>query len=124
MIRLRHLAVGLGALALSVPGLACGEKEEPELTAASTETTAALPAGTIDTGDFFFEPKSEEIKVGDTVTWTNTGEQLHNVQGPDFASPKAFGTGESYTNTFKTAGTFEYLCTLHPTQMTGTIIVK
>jgi plastocyanin len=120
----RTAAIGLGALALSVPGLACGEKDEPDLSTAATETTATLPAGTVNTGDNFFEPASLEVKVGDTVTWTNTGQELHNVQGPDFRSPDAFGAGQSYSNTFKAPGSFAYLCTLHPTQMKGTIVVK
>jgi plastocyanin len=32
-------------------------------------------------------------------------------------------TGESFTYTFKDAGTFEYFCSLHP-RMTGKVVVK
>ena len=39
-----------------------------------------------------------------------------------FKSP-ALDTGESFSYTFKDAGTFEYYCGLHP-RMTGKIVVK
>jgi plastocyanin len=114
----RSLAVGLGALILSVPGLGCGGDE----TSSEVAPATAAP-GAVEVGDFFFAPASKSVGRGVTVTWSNSGEQLHTVKGPGFAS-QAFGHGESYRFRFRRPGTFRYICTLHPTQMKGTIIVR
>jgi plastocyanin len=72
-----------------------------------------------------FKPASVTINKGDTVTWTNGDQVGHDVTADDFNSgdPGGIGNGESYKYTFKTAGTFDYVCTVHP-GMKGTVIVK
>jgi plastocyanin len=32
--------------------------------------------------------------------------------------------GESFSRTFNEAGTFQYFCTIHPTQMIATVVVN
>src|SRR4051794_22410767 len=74
-------------------------------------------------GDLFFSPASVTIAVGDTVTWHNTGQAPHNATGDggSFSTP-TINHGESASHTFDSAGTFSYICTIHP-QMKGTIRV-
>jgi plastocyanin len=74
-------------------------------------------------GDLFFSPTSVSIAVGDTVTWNNTGQAPHNAtaDGGSFKTP-TINNGESASHTFTQAGTFSYICTIHP-QMKGTIHV-
>ncbi len=74
-------------------------------------------------GDLFFSPVSVSIAVGDTVTWHNTGQAPHNATADDgsFKTP-TINNGESASHTFTQAGTFSYICTIHP-QMKGTIRV-
>jgi plastocyanin len=82
-----------------------------------------------------FQPSTITVAVGDTVTWTTTesiGAQ-HTVTsgkpggsdvGKEFDS--GFGlqnNGDSYKFTFQTAGTYDYFCQVHPSQMTGQVIV-
>ena len=75
-------------------------------------------------GSNFFLPASAIINVGDTVIWTNTGTRTHDVTSTDGSgtpthSPLNSGflsRGKSYTNTFTTAGTYLYTCTLHANQ--------
>ena len=44
--------------------------------------------------------------------------------GPDFKSGTGnIASGSTYKQTFNTAGTIQYRCTIHP-GMTGTIVVK
>ena len=71
-----------------------------------------------------FEPKSVTITVGTNVTWVNRDAAPHTVTSSDmrFASSGALDSGDRYSYTFITAGTYEYYCTLHPF-MTGRIIV-
>jgi plastocyanin len=74
-------------------------------------------------GDFFFSPTSVSIAVGDTVTWRNTGQAPHNATADDgsFNTP-TLNNGQSASHTFNQAGTFSYICTIHP-NMKGTIRV-
>jgi plastocyanin len=64
--------------------------------------------------------------VGTVVTWTNSDVVAHtatatNPQGA-FNSGN-LNTGQSYSFTFDTAGTYDYFCSYHPF-MKGTIIVE
>lgn len=74
--------------------------------------------------DYAFQPASVEIGVGESITFTSDGpDEPHTATADD----GSFDTGEvpvggSATVTFDQAGTFPYLCTLHPS-MTGTVTV-
>jgi len=85
------------------------------------DETAAAP-GDVTLRDFAFDPARAEIAAGDTVTWTNEGREIHNVKGKGFFSD-GMDAGVTYRHSFRRAGTYRYLCTLHPTQMKGTIVV-
>jgi plastocyanin len=72
-----------------------------------------------------FSPKSITITEGDTVTWTNRDSTAnHQVLASrgEFVSP-ILHRGNSYSFTFKAAGSFSYSDELHP-KLTGTIVVK
>lgn len=72
---------------------------------------------------FAFEPASLTVTAGATVTWTNRDEEPHTVAASDgsFHSP-GMGTGATFTHTFSAAGTFDYVCSIHP-MMRGTVVV-
>ena len=73
--------------------------------------------------DFAFSPATLTITAGDTVTWTNEDQVEHTATSTTGAFDSGLlGQGASYSFTFTTAGTFDYLCTPHPT-MTGQIVV-
>jgi len=73
-------------------------------------------------GDFAFSPAAIEVKVGDTVTWTNNDSLPHTVTGDGGVDSGELATGQTYTKTFDTAGEYAYACTIHPA-MTGTVVV-
>ena len=79
-------------------------------------------AVTID--NFAFVPATISIKPGTVVTWTNRDDIPHVVlvTVPKIRS-KVMDTGESFSQRFDTAGSFEYFCALHP-HMKGKVIVK
>ncbi|MGB3045974.1 MAG: cupredoxin family copper-binding protein [Xanthobacteraceae bacterium] len=106
------------AIALAVAtGLGTGLLTARQVLAA-TETPAAI---TID--NFTFGPANLTVPAGTTVTWTNHDDIPHSVVATDKAfRSAALDTNDSYTFTFKTAGTFAYFCGLHP-HMTGKVIV-
>jgi plastocyanin len=73
---------------------------------------------------FAYSPKSLTVRVGDTVRWDNksAAPEGHNVNGDGLDSP-IFHEGEDYVHRFSRAGTYNYICTLHPS-MKGKVIVK
>ena len=73
--------------------------------------------------NFTFDPPTLTVKAGTTVTWVNADDIPHVVSEKDgkFRSP-ALDTDDKFSQTFSTAGTFEYFCAIHP-HMTGKIVV-
>jgi nitrite reductase (NO-forming) len=79
-----------------------------------------------------FGPSTITVKVGTTVTWTNTDDMLHTVTSgmssgtvgtPDGTFDSGFILpGGTWSYTFTTAGEFPYFCTPHP-WMVGKVIV-
>ena len=81
---------------------------------------------TVTIDNFSFTPASVTVPVGTRVTWTNRDDIPHTVT--DAAKPGGeksapLDTGNSYSRTFTTAGTFGYFCSLHP-HMQGTVVVN
>ncbi len=72
---------------------------------------------------FAFGPQGLTVKVGTKVTWVNQDVEPHTVVSSDnkFTS-EALDTGDRFSVTFDTAGTYGYFCTLHP-HMTGVVTV-
>ena len=76
-----------------------------------------------------FTPRDTAVQTGGTVTWTwNSGTTLHNVTytgGPTplpTSSSNQSGT-TTFSTTFTAVGKYTYHCTIHPTQMTGSVTV-
>jgi amicyanin len=73
--------------------------------------------------NFTFDPPTLTVKAGTTVTWVNADDIPHVVleKTGKFRS-SALDTDDKFSQTFSTAGTVEYFCTIHP-HMTGKIVV-
>lgn len=79
---------------------------------------------TITIKDFDFTPRDLTIPAGSKVTWINKDEEPHKVaEADDKFKSGALDTDEHFTHVFKSAGKFEFFCTLHP-RMTGHIVVE
>lgn len=107
---------------LTFPGASSGGPARVHSNNASARAAAGDPADTI--SDFKFTPGSLTVHVGDSVTWTNNGPTDHTAT----ASDGSFNTGtlkqgQSASHTFTKAGTFAYICAIHPF-MKGTIVVQ
>jgi amicyanin len=127
----------VACLALGIVVAGCGgdDGDKGGGAAKTTEKPAAgkaEPAGdTVEVGlqGIKFDPASVTVKVGGTVNWTNKESIPHDVTkedgpGPDFSSGNGnLKQGDTYKQTFKTAGTINYVCTIHP-NMTGTVTVE
>ncbi len=87
---------------------------------------------TIVMGDFSYTPASVKVRVGQPVTFVNRGNIDHTVADTDAAgeirsaliTPRPIAPQESQVVVFDAPGTINYICTYHPTLMTGTITVS
>ena len=71
-----------------------------------------------------FDPASQPVKKGDTVTWTNQMAMSHTIK-PDhneFPGSGPIAGGHSFSHVFDATGTVAYHCEIHP-HMKGTVIV-
>jgi plastocyanin len=74
--------------------------------------------------NFTFSPTPVKIAKGTEVTWTNDDDIPHSiVLGALGVRSHALDTGNTFTYRFDRAGTFSYICGLHP-QMHAQIVVK
>jgi 3',5'-cyclic-AMP phosphodiesterase len=93
------------------------------------ETKASIPVKASKTevliDNFSFSPKTFTVTAGATVTWTNHDNVPHVVTSADdqFKKSPLLKAGQRFSNTFATAGTYSYFCSIHP-RMTGKIIVN
>jgi len=88
-----------------------------------TAPAAPVNGDQVNIDNFAFVPATLTVRAGSTVTWTNHDEEPHTVAASDgsFHSP-GMGTGGTFSHTFATAGTFDYVCSIHP-MMHGTVVV-
>jgi len=70
-----------------------------------------------------FQPGTVEVAAGQTVDWLNDDGEAHTVSALDGSfNSGIMNSGDAFSETFETPGTFDYICAIHPT-MTGTVIV-
>jgi plastocyanin len=121
---LRHLNTGTLAffMLVALASLTNMRGKEAE-TKASVPVKATKTEVVID--NFSFSPKTFTVPAGATVTWTNHDNAAHTVTSADnqFKKSPVLKTGQRFSNTFATAGTYSYFCSIHP-RMTGKIIVN
>jgi amicyanin len=82
----------------------------------------AADATAVKIANFTFGPQELKVKAGTTVTWTNEDDIPHTVVSPNNFRSKALDSGDTYSFTFTTPGTYKYFCSLHP-HMTGAVVV-
>jgi plastocyanin len=90
----------------------------------------------VSVADFYFGPEKLTLKEGQSVNWVwaeaNTyPHDVHLKSGPKSLKQKATYstkttavTNAEFEKTFTTPGTYKFICTIHPTQMHMTIVVK
>ena len=121
---LRHVNTGTLAFVLFVAlallsttrGREAETRESPSAKAIKTEVV-------IDT--FTFSPRTFTVPPGATVTWINHDNVPHMVTSAEdqFKKSPVLKTGQRFSNTFATTGTYSYFCSIQP-RMTGKIAVK
>ncbi|HEY8768158.1 MAG TPA: hypothetical protein VIP09_13010 [Dehalococcoidia bacterium] len=124
--------IALAALGIAVLGTA----------AFSIGSRGSVQAATtqVNVGNYYFCVAADsgtvcetDITADDAVTWSVATGTHHVVQCTDSnftACPPTggfdggnFSTGQTFSHTFATAGTFFYHCAIHPDQMMGKVVV-
>lgn len=92
---------------------------------AGESSSATAATDSVQISNFAFSPAKITVKKGTTVTWTNKDSTTHTVTENDGQSGPNSGplqNSKSYSFTFSTAGTFKYICSIHPS-MAGEVVV-
>jgi amicyanin len=110
----------------AMPGMpAMSGMQSPPPSASPTAADSPAPQGgtAVSITDFKFDPATLTVPVGTTVTWTNQDEEPHTIAAKDgsFHSPGMDSHG-TYSFTFTTPASYDYICSIHPF-MTGTVVV-
>lgn len=125
-------------LALSLALVACGGDDSSDTssqTSTATETTTEpggngpAPSGEAERSakiqivEFTYGPDPVTVQVGGKVTWLNQDTAPHTATAEDGSfDTGVLERGKLKSETFKQAGTFAYVCDIHPT-MHGTVEV-
>src|SRR5215204_3474625 len=109
----------------STGGAGTEAAQEATSGAADAGTDAAAESVAVEIKNFAFNPPEITVPVGGNVTWTNGDTVPHTATGQDRNALQSgtIAPGESFTQTFDTAGTYEYFCEFHA-NMKGTIVVQ
>jgi plastocyanin len=92
--------------------------------AATTTVKLHRPVVRVAIRDFEFQPAHLVVSRGTRVIWTNKDSDPHTISSkPAHWSSQALDTGKSFATVTKKAGTFAYICTIHPF-MHATVVVK
>jgi plastocyanin len=75
--------------------------------------------------DFAFQPNTITATTGQVIAFSNTGTASHTATLDDGScATGTIAAGKSDGLVFTTAGTYTFHCSIHPTQMKGTITVS
>ena len=85
--------------------------------------STAVATDSVAIKNFAFSPASVTVTAGSTVVWTNNDSIQHDItfNGGGIASG-VLNHNDTFSHTFPTAGTYHYICSIHPF-MHGTVIV-
>lgn len=120
MNRIRTLAL---VVLLAGVVAACGSSSSSGTPTSGSGSTGT--GNTVTVKDFKFTPSTLTVKVGTKVTFVNDDTTTHTAtsQSGGTISSGNLANGQSYTVTFSKAGTYQYVCSIHPF-MRGTVIVQ
>ena len=117
-----RLSVLAGLIGLAI-GCGSSSPSSPSNTT-TTGTPVSIPANSSTLTTTAYSPNPVSISVGGTVTWTNNDSTAHTATADNGSfNSGTIAPGGKFSQTFSTAGTFTYKCTLHP-NMVGTVTVR
>ena len=120
----RALAAPAAVLAAVALTAGCSSSKGSSTGGASTGAGGGSSANAVDVKGFAFSPGTINVSVGTKVTWTFDDSAAHTVKADDGSfSSAALNGGKTFSFTFAKAGTYTYICSIHPF-MKGQVVVK
>jgi YVTN family beta-propeller protein len=87
-------------------------------------TKAAAAGAAVSIANFAFAPAALTVAPGSTITWRNDDGAPHALAFADASTASdLLLPGQSFAKTYAGAGTFDYVCSVHP-YMRGTVTVR
>jgi len=118
--RVRRLGRGAGTTTLfailALAAIGCSSSGAAANASPVATTSVDLPKS------YKFAPTAITVAAGSTVTWTNDDNFTHSVR-IEGGTPMVIKPGEKTTFMFDTPGTFQYVCSFHPQEMKGGVVV-
>jgi plastocyanin len=132
--RRRRIAVPIALMAVLTMAAACGDDDDDGAgsggTAATSGATSAGTSGgadsvTVTAANFAFDPTDLTVSAGGTITLRNEDDTEHSFTIDDpKVETEAEGGEEGTATAPEEAGTYNFYCKYHPTQMKGTLTVQ
>jgi plastocyanin len=124
-MRLHRSRLVVAALVATALLPACGDDDETAADTADHTPAEGTDVVTIEGSSFL--PDELTVAAGSEVTWENRDPFAHTVTSAE-GSAVAFDSGEldegdTFAQTFDEAGTFDYVCEIHPS-MKSTVVVE
>ena len=103
---------------------ACRDSTEGGSNANAPAPSGEAPrAEKVEIADFAYDPDPVTVQVGGKVIWLNQDSAPHTATAEDGSfDTGTLEEGKLKSETFKQAGTYEYICQIHP-DMHGTVEV-
>ena len=120
------LVIGLMSLMILVMACAQSQSAPPQQTADKTigRSSESGKVAAVAIKGFKFVPADANIKVGETVVWTNEDNAVHTVESSDGTlKSDELAQGDTYKFTFTKAGKYDYNCGIHK-NMHGSVTVQ
>jgi amicyanin len=113
---------GGGGKSASGDGMA-GMAMPPNAAASGANTSTPVATNAVTIANFKFSPPTITVTAGSMVVWTNNDSVQHDItfDGGKIRS-SVLNQNDTFSHTFPTAGTYHYICSIHPF-MHGTVIV-
>jgi plastocyanin len=116
------------SLFVLVPAAAVAAALAVPVTAAAVRAPdrAGAKDAAVSVQNFAFSPATAKIGLGNTVTWTFRDPVAHTAtdsSGMALWNSGAHANGTTFVFSFAAAGTYAYICSIHPTTMKGSVSV-
>lgn len=90
-----------------------------------TPGTAVTGVTNLTIQNFTYQPSTVQVRVGSTLTWTNQDRAPHSVTFENgMADSGLLSQGQSFGYTFRTPGTYQYSCSIHPSMLATVTVVS
>jgi plastocyanin len=90
-------------------------EESGQSAGAPAPSGEAVRAAKVEIADFAYDPDPVTVQVGGKVIWLNRDSAPHTATAEDGSfDTGTLEEGKLKSETFKRAGTYEYICQIHP----------